>query len=62
MSIIDLSKAGTPEGRAELSIAARNAMRDIGFFYVINHGYSQDQVNAFTHNDLKSAIRLISRP
>ena len=48
LSIIDLSKGSTPEGRAELSIAARNAMRDVGFFYVINHGYTQEQVNICT--------------
>ena len=56
LSIIDFSKAGTLEGRAELSIAARNAMRDIGFFHVLNHGYSQEQVNIFIHSDPQNAF------
>lgn len=44
LAIIDLAKAGTPEGRAELAIQARDAMREQGFFYVINHGWDQKQV------------------
>ncbi|THG99700.1 hypothetical protein EW026_g2693 [Hermanssonia centrifuga] len=40
LAVIDLSKAQTPQGRAELAIKARNAMRDVGFFYAINHGLS----------------------
>jgi len=43
LTIIDLAKASTPEGRAELAAQARDAMREQGFFYVINHGYSQQQ-------------------
>ena len=45
MAIIDLSKTSTREGRAELAIKARDAMREQGFFYVINHGYTQEQVS-----------------
>ncbi|EIW52052.1 Clavaminate synthase-like protein [Trametes versicolor FP-101664 SS1] len=41
--IIDISKAGTPEGRAELAPPARDAMRTQGFLYIINHGYTQTQ-------------------
>ncbi|KAI0089616.1 hypothetical protein BDY19DRAFT_993195 [Irpex rosettiformis] len=40
LAIIDLAKAATPEGRAELAGLARDAMRDIGFFYIVNHGLS----------------------
>ncbi|KAJ3553237.1 hypothetical protein NM688_g3718 [Phlebia brevispora] len=43
LAIIDLSKMSTPEGRAELVKTARDAMRDIGFFYVINHGLPKEQ-------------------
>ncbi|KAI0819372.1 hypothetical protein BC628DRAFT_1476307 [Trametes gibbosa] len=41
--IIDISKAATSEGRAELAPRARDAMRNQGFLYIINHGYSQMQ-------------------
>ncbi|PCH36926.1 Clavaminate synthase-like protein [Wolfiporia cocos MD-104 SS10] len=43
LTVIDLSKATTPEGRAELALQARNAMTEQGFFYAINHGYTQAQ-------------------
>ncbi|CAL1710344.1 unnamed protein product [Somion occarium] len=43
LAIIDLSKAATPEGRAQLATQVRDAMRDIGFLVVINHGYTQEQ-------------------
>lgn len=43
--IIDLAKMSTPEGVAELAKQARDAMRDVGFFYVINHGLALDQVS-----------------
>ncbi|EMD36734.1 hypothetical protein CERSUDRAFT_50949 [Gelatoporia subvermispora B] len=38
LTIIDLSKAKTAEGRAELAVQARDAMTNQGFFYVVNHG------------------------
>ena len=44
LAVIDLSKAQTPEGRAALAKQARNAMRDQGFFYAINHGLSHEEV------------------
>ena len=44
LAIIDLSKARTPEGRAELVPQLREALATKGFFYAINHGYSQTQV------------------
>ena len=43
LPIIDLSKASTPEGRAELAPQVRDAMRTYGFFYIVNHGYTQAQ-------------------
>src|SRR6267154_6384678 len=44
LAIIDLSKAHTPEGRAELYPQLRDALCTHGFVYVINHGYTQAQV------------------
>lgn len=44
LPIIDLSKASTPEGRAELAPQVRDAMRTFGFMYVVNHGLTQAQV------------------
>lgn len=43
LAIIDLSKAHTPEGRAELYPQLRDALRTYGFVYAINHGYNQVQ-------------------
>ncbi|KAG6872258.1 hypothetical protein C0995_011517 [Termitomyces sp. Mi166 len=43
LAIIDLAKFGTPEGKATLVTDIRNAMNTVGFFYVINHGYTQEQ-------------------
>ncbi|EIW79588.1 Clavaminate synthase-like protein [Coniophora puteana RWD-64-598 SS2] len=43
LAVIDLAKAGTPEGRAELALEVNKALRNHGFFYVINHGYTQAQ-------------------
>lgn len=45
LGIIDISKADTEEGRAALAIEVREALLDHGFFYVVNHGYSQDQTD-----------------
>ncbi|KAJ6625125.1 Clavaminate synthase-like protein [Mycena sp. CBHHK59/15] len=39
LAIIDLSKAVDSQGRAELAVKVREAMRTQGFFYVVNHGY-----------------------
>lgn len=44
LAIIDLSKATTPEGRAELSRQVCEALTEVGFFYIINHGYTSAQV------------------
>ncbi|KAJ8462926.1 hypothetical protein ONZ45_g17764 [Pleurotus djamor] len=43
LTVIDLSKAATPKGRAELALQAREALVNVGFFYVINHGYTVEQ-------------------
>lgn len=43
LAIIDLEKYKTAEGRAELVIDVRNAMSTVGFFYVVNHGYTTEQ-------------------
>ncbi|KAG6872256.1 hypothetical protein C0995_011515 [Termitomyces sp. Mi166 len=45
LAIIDLEKFGTPEGKATLVKDIRNAMNTVSFFYVINHGYTQEQVS-----------------
>ncbi|EIW79585.1 Clavaminate synthase-like protein [Coniophora puteana RWD-64-598 SS2] len=43
LAVIDLAKAGTPDGRAQLAAEVKNALLTHGFFYVINHGLSQAQ-------------------
>jgi isopenicillin N synthase-like dioxygenase len=45
LQIIDLSEAGTPDGRARLAKQVRDAMVTTGFFCVINHGYKPEQVS-----------------
>ena len=48
LAIIDLSKARTPDGRAELAPQLFDALRTNGFLYAINHGYTQAQVSITT--------------
>ncbi|OCH86740.1 Clavaminate synthase-like protein [Obba rivulosa] len=43
LTIVDLSKAKTPQERAELSVQVRDAMMSQGFFYVVNHGLTPTQ-------------------
>ncbi|KAG2076286.1 Clavaminate synthase-like protein [Suillus decipiens] len=43
LAIIDISKAGSEEGRAALAIELKEALLNFGFFYVVNHEYSQAQ-------------------
>ncbi|KAF5352049.1 hypothetical protein D9758_009407 [Tetrapyrgos nigripes] len=43
LPVIDLSKADTPAGRADLATEVCEAMTTQRFFYVINHGYSPAQ-------------------
>ncbi|KAF7797980.1 hypothetical protein EIP86_009187 [Pleurotus ostreatoroseus] len=47
LPILDLSKAATPGGLAALAQQARDAMRDQGFLYVVNHGLSNSQARLF---------------
>lgn len=47
LAVIDLAKAGTAEGRAALAKQVTEAMAVHGFFYVINHGYTPEQVHYF---------------
>jgi isopenicillin N synthase-like dioxygenase len=49
LAIIDISKASSEEGRAALAIELREAFLNFGFFYVVNHGYSQAQARRFSH-------------
>jgi non-haem dioxygenase in morphine synthesis N-terminal len=44
LTVIDLAKAKTPEGRAEQVRLARDATHKQGFFYVINHGFDKATV------------------
>lgn len=44
LAIIDLAEMATPAGKAALAIQVRDAMREQGFFYVINHGHNAEQV------------------
>lgn len=48
LAVLDLSQAHTSEGLALLAEQARSAMREQGFFYVINHGLSTEQVRSIT--------------
>ena len=45
LAIIDLSKVSTPEGRATLANEVRDALNTTGFFYVINHGFTQEETD-----------------
>jgi hypothetical protein len=45
LTVIDLAQSGTLEGRAILSSQLTRAMTTHGFFYAVNHGYTQAQVN-----------------
>ena len=44
LAVIDLSKANSLAGRMTLGAQLRDAMREHGFFYVINHGLTPAQV------------------
>ncbi|TCD61508.1 hypothetical protein EIP91_008305 [Steccherinum ochraceum] len=45
LAVIDLAKFGTREGKAKLTAEVRSAMKDKGFFYVINHGLTQQETD-----------------
>jgi hypothetical protein len=44
LGIIDFSKVDTEEGRAELADQVKNGLRNHGFLYIVNHGYTQEEV------------------
>jgi isopenicillin N synthase-like dioxygenase len=44
LPIIDLSKTQSAEGRIQLAKEVVDAMTNQGFFYIINHGYTPEQV------------------
>jgi hypothetical protein len=44
LAIIDVSKADTVTGRKALAAEVVRAIASHGFFYVINHRYTQEQV------------------
>ena len=58
LAIIDLSKAYTPEGRQELYPQLRDALRTQGFFYAVNHGYTQSQVGLalMVHTEISDVL------
>ena len=62
LAIIDLAKMHTAEGRAELAKQAKDAMREEGFFYVINHGYSPEKVLTACRTDWNSKSDPVDRP
>ncbi|RAO71908.1 uncharacterized protein BHQ10_007920 [Talaromyces amestolkiae] len=45
LATLDLSKFDQPGGKQELASQFRNAMEDIGFFYVKNHGLSFSDID-----------------
>lgn len=49
LPIIDISKAHTREGRAELAPQMHDAMRTHGFLYIVNHGITQTEVRCFSN-------------
>ena len=46
--LIDLSRAFTSDGQADPSTTKQlvDAMRNVGFCYIVNHGYSPDKVRS----------------
>jgi isopenicillin N synthase-like dioxygenase len=44
LAIIDFGNSNTLEGRAQLALQVREAMSNQGFFYVVGHGYSKEQM------------------
>ena len=63
LPIVDFSKVGTPEGRAELVPQVRDAMRTHGFLIVVNHGWTQAQVrNVTTCPAYATDVRILLSP
>ncbi|KAI0041193.1 Clavaminate synthase-like protein [Auriscalpium vulgare] len=69
LTVIDLAKAKTPEGREEQVRLARDATHKQGFFYVVNHGMDQANVDrmfdiastAFEEVDAEEKLRYEAR-
>ncbi|OAX38737.1 Clavaminate synthase-like protein [Rhizopogon vinicolor AM-OR11-026] len=47
LCIIDFSKADTEEGRAALAGQVKKGLRNQGFLYIVNFGYTQEEVKKF---------------
>ncbi|KAJ8593519.1 Clavaminate synthase-like protein [Rhizopogon salebrosus TDB-379] len=45
LGIIDFSKVDTEEGCAELADQVKKGLRNHGFLYIVNHGYTQEETN-----------------
>ena len=60
LEIIDLSKACTANGRAELAPRVRDVMRKVGFMYVVNHELTKDQVCFYSVSLIPIALILIT--
>ncbi|KIJ53705.1 hypothetical protein M422DRAFT_64637 [Sphaerobolus stellatus SS14] len=43
LPIIDVSQAVTEEGRLKLGEQVQDALINVGFFYVVNHGYTEEE-------------------
>ena len=56
LAVLDFSKLGDPAGEAELVAKARDAMREIGFFAIINHGLTPEKFGPH----IFSALRLLN--
>lgn len=65
LPIIDLARYASPAERQALAQEARDAMSTHGFFYVINHGYSPEQVSMINwrrdEDDIKSSFEQTER-
>lgn len=59
--LIDLSAAFTKDGRADAEVTKHlvDAMHKVGFCYVVNHGYSPEQVWALI--SITSILRFLRR-
>lgn len=45
LATLDLSRFDEPGGKEELAKQLFNAIQNIGFFYIVNFGLSQDEVD-----------------
>jgi hypothetical protein len=59
LPIIDLAGVGTPEGRIALAAQIRDVISVHGFFYVINHGYTPEQVGKYLSIEIISRLTLL---